>query len=61
MVTFLAVFYTLICEGFMFGILMDNDEVSSVAKIIMLLFAIIAAPTFLGITIGRIIMSAQPK
>jgi hypothetical protein len=61
MVTFLAVLYTLICEGFIVGILMDDDETPYASKIIMILFAVIVAPTFFGITIGRIIMSRQHK
>lgn len=61
MVTFLILTYVLICGGFMFGTLIDNDEISYLAKTIMILFAIIIAPIFFGIAIGRIIISMQPK
>lgn len=62
MVTFLAILYILICEGFILGLLMDNDEFSRAIKITAILLAIIIAPIFVGIAIERILIAAaQPK
>lgn len=56
-----AVFYGLICGGYVLGFLIDNDDFSNEVKVLMAIFSPVVAPLLFGIGMGMIILAKVKK
>lgn len=57
---FLVLFYIL-CVGFVIGTLIDNDNFSNTAKVLMAIFSPVVVPFLLGADLGMIILAKVEK
>ena len=54
---FLVVVYTLVCLGFVVGLLIDDDEIPNSVKILMAIFSPIIASFLFGVALGIIVIA----
>ena len=57
MEVFLSVFYGLICVGYMVGLLIDNDDIPSIVRVLMVIFSPILTPFLLAAGSGMMMIA----